>query len=441
MRLTIATAGSRGDVQPYLALGRGLARAGYAVTIATHEEFRDAVAAQGLGFRLVVGDPRGMIASAAGQRWLASGRNLFAFVRELRRLAEPLVDRMLADYAAAVDEADVVLCAALAVPAWHAAERRGIPAAMAMLQPLTPTTAFPAMGAPPGLGPGWMRRLTHLLAEQMLWQPIRGRVNRWRRESLGLPDEWRRGPGARMRRLGVPILYGFSPHVVPPPRDWPASVHVTGWWTLDAPADYAPPPHLARFLDEGPAPVYVGFGSMTPQDADALTALVLDAVARAGAATGDGAHDGEPLRVVLLRGWGGLGAGALPPWACVVNDVPHAWLLPRMAAIVHHGGAGTTGAALRAGVPSIVVPLFADQPFWGERVHALGVGPPPIMRPTLTAERLAAALRIALGDSAMRERAARLGAALRAEDGIAAAVAVVDRLTGRDSGVRRASVA
>ena len=440
MRLTIATAGSRGDVQPYIALGRGLARAGYAVTLATHAEFRDMIESNGLRFRAVAGDPRALLQSDAGQRWLASGRNLIAFIRELRRLAEPHIEEMLADYAAAVDEADVVLCGALAVPAWQAAERRGIPAAMALLQPLTPTAAFPAMGAPPrmALG-GWANRLTHHLAEQLLWQPIRGRVNRWRRDALGLPEEPRRGPGVRMRQLGVPVLYGFSRHVVPPPRDWPASVHVTGWWTLEAPSDYAPPAHLARFLAEGPPPVYVGFGSMTPRDAHALTRTVLDGVARAG------------QRAVLLRGWGGLGdaeGGALPSWACVVDDVPHAWLFPRMTAIVHHGGAGTTGAALRSGMPSVLVPLFADQPFWGERVRTLGVGPAPIMRPRLTADRLAHALAQATGNAAMRERAARLGALLRAEDGIAAAVAVVDRMTGRDaggthgdSGARRSSVA
>jgi UDP:flavonoid glycosyltransferase YjiC (YdhE family) len=304
---------------------------------------------------------------------------------------------------------------------------------MALLQPLTPTRAFPAMGAPPRLAlGGWVNRLTHHLAEQLLWQPIRRRVNRWRRDALGLPDEARLGPGARMRRLGVPVLYGFSRHVVPPPADWPPSVHVTGWWTLEAPVAWAPPSALARFLAEGAPPVFVGFGSMTPRNADGLTRLVLDAVARVGA------------RVVLQRGWGGLGdatGGALPPWACVVDEIPHAWLFPRMAAVVHHGGAGTTGAALRAGVPSVVVPLFADQPFWGERVHALGVGPRPIMRPALTATRLADALRQALGDAGMRERAARLGALLAADDGVAAAVAAVDRLTGRDSGDRRASVA
>ena len=182
MRLTIATAGSRGDVQPYLALGRGLARAGYAVTVATHAMFRDAVEAQGLGFRAVEGDPRALLTSEAGQRWLASGENLLAFIRELRRLADPHVEQMLADYAAAVEDCDVVLCGALGIPAWQAAERRGIPAAMALLQPLTPTSAFPAMGTPPRLAlGGWANRLTHHLAEQLLWQPIRKRVNRWRR--------------------------------------------------------------------------------------------------------------------------------------------------------------------------------------------------------------------------------------------------------------------
>src|SRR4051812_28923071 len=126
MRLTIATAGSRGDAQPYIALGRGLARAGYTVTIATHETFREAVEAHGLRFRAIEGDPRALLRSEAGQRWLASGRNLLAFIRELRRLAEPHIEAMLGDYTAAVDDADVVLCGALAIPAWQAAERRGI---------------------------------------------------------------------------------------------------------------------------------------------------------------------------------------------------------------------------------------------------------------------------------------------------------------------------
>ena len=209
-------------------------------------------------------------------------------------------------------------------------------------------------------------------------------------------------------------------------------MRVTGWWTLDAPDDWTPPPALAQFLAAGSPPVFAGFGSMTPHDASGLTRTVLDSVGHVGA------------RVVLQRGWGGLGDGPLPPWACVIDDVPHAWLFPRMAAIVHHCGAGTTGTALRAGVPSVPVPVFADQPFWGERIRALGVGPRPIMRSALDVGQLTHALRRVLGDAAMQERAARLGALLAAEDGVAAAVAVVDRLAGRrgrDSSHREPSVA
>jgi UDP:flavonoid glycosyltransferase YjiC (YdhE family) len=426
MRLTIATAGSRGDVQPYVALGRGLARAGFRVTVATHEEFRAFVEEAGLGFRPVAGDPRALIHTEVGQRWLESGGNLIAFLREMHRLAEPHLAEMLSDHAAAVDDADVVLFSVLGITAWHAAERRGIPAAMAALQPFTPTAAFPAIGVPPRLAlGGWVNRLTYHLGEVVMWRLAGRRINQWRREALGLPDEWRRGPAARLRHAGVPILYGFSRHAVPRPADWPAHVHLTGWWTLDAPPGYAPPPHLARFLADGPPPVYVGFGSMTQRDAGSLTRLVLDGAGAAGA------------RVVLLRGWGGLGEGVLPPWACVVEDVPHAWLFPRMAAVVHHGGAGTTGAALRAGVPSVVIPLFADQPFWGERVRALGVGPAPVPRARLTAARLTALLRRVLDDETMRERAARLGARLQAEDGVASAVAVVEELVARHLGERR----
>ena len=158
---------------------------------------------------------------------------------------------------------------------------------------------------------------------------------------------------------------------------------------------------------------------MTPQDAGALTDVALESLARTG------------QRGVLSSGWGTLGAGALPPTVIAVRDVPHEWLLPRMRAVVHHGGAGTTGAALRAGVPSIIAPLGFDQPYWGRRVAELGVGPPPIPRRRLTIERLASAIDRAVRDEAMRRRAAELGAQLRTEHGVQAAVAVVEEIVDR----------
>lgn len=422
MRITIVTAGSRGDVQPYVALGLGLRRAGHDVRVATHETFRDFVAAHGLGFTPIAGDPRAILRGTAADAWLASGRNrsMLAFARELRRVAGPLVERSLADYWRACQGADVVLYSAVAGPSWHVAARLGIPSFAALLQPLSRTRAFPTVGLRGGrglplplVGPA-LNYATHVAAEQAMWHSVRGRVNRWRVATLGLPPSPFLGPFAEMRRGRAPVLYGFSERVVPKPRDWGPEVRLTGWWVLEPDDAWRPAPELAAFLAAGPPPVYVGFGSMTPASAGRLTAIALEALERTG------------QRGVLLRGWGSLGDGDLPPWAIAVHDVPHEWLLPRTRAVVHHGGAGTTGAALRSGAPSIVVPLGFDQPFWGRRSAALGVGPDPIPRRALTADRLARAIDRAVRDEAMRERAAELGAALRTEDGVARAVEAVE---------------
>jgi UDP:flavonoid glycosyltransferase YjiC (YdhE family) len=217
----------------------------------------------------------------------------------------------------------------------------------------------------------------------------------------------------------MPVLYGFSPSVLPPPPDWSSEVHVTGYWFLDPPEDWTPPSRLVAFLEAGPPPLYIGFGSMGSRDPQKTSQLVLEALAPA------------KQRAVILSGWGGLETADLPAHAIAVDSVPFSWLFPRCAAVVHHGGAGTTAAGLRAGVPSVVIPFFGDQPFWGRHVAELGVGPAPIPRRKLTAERLARTIEIAVGDAGMRRRAAELGTAIRAEDGVAQAVALVTALPQR----------
>lgn len=418
--IVIATAGSRGDVQPYIALGLGLLRAGARVRIATHETFRPVVTAHGLLFTPLAGDPRAILGSAHADRWLASGRrrNILAFARELRQLAGPMFEAQLADYEHACTGADLLLCNAVSAPAWLVARARGIPVIAAYLQPLTPTRRFPAVGVPARtLGPS-LNLATHLVAESMLWRPLHARMQRWQQESLGVARPGAHSLAVAMRRAGTPVLYGYSASVVPRPADWGRETHVTGYWTLPLPDEYVPPPALTRFLADGPPPVCIGFGSMTPANAERMTATLLEALARAG------------QRGVLVQGWGTLGAGALPSWAIGAADVPHEWLLPQTAAVVHHGGAGTTGAGLRSGAPSIVVPLGFDQPFWGARVHALGVGPRPIARRSLTAAALAHAIGEAMNDEMMRERARTMAALLRAEDGVgAAASAIADVVT------------
>jgi len=190
-------------------------------------------------------------------------------------------------------------------------------------------------------------------------------------------------------------------------------------WFLGPPGDWTPPNSLTAFLEAGPRPVYVGFGSMSSRRPEETTELILQALAEA------------KQRAVLLSGWSGLRTANLPDTVFMLDSIPFSWLFPRVAAVIHHGGAGTTAAGLRAGVPSLVVPFFGDQFFWGRRVAALGVGPEPIPRKELTAERLARAIERALTDQSMRQRSADLGASIQAEDGVARAVAVVQRMRQR----------
>jgi sterol 3beta-glucosyltransferase len=242
---------------------------------------------------------------------------------------------------------------------------------------------------------------------------FRGATNRWRVETLGLPPLPLGGPYRQIEREREIVLLGYSPSVVPKPPDWGEHIHVTGYWFLDRPDDWQLPATLNAFLAAGPPPVYIGLGSMTGRDPEALTQLALDALRRA--------HQ----RGVLLAGWAGLGGLDLPDDVCLVDDIPHDWLFPRMAAVAHHGGAGTTGAGLRAGKPSILLPYFADQPFWGRVVHDLGAGPPPIPQKELTAERLAAAINRAVTSPGIHRRARTLGERIRQEDGVGNAVSIL----------------
>ena len=295
-----------------------------------------------------------------------------------------------------------------------------MPCVPALLQPATRTRAFPGVAVPPRprLG-GPLNYLSYLVGEQLSWQPFRATVNRWRRETLGLPPIPLGGPYAELQRRRLPFLYGVSRQVVPRPPDWPTWHHLTGYWFLDRLSDWEPATELADFLATGPPPVYVGFGSMKPGDAVALGRLAVAALRRA------------KRRGVLLTGWSGLRAGRASDDVLIVDEVPHDWLFPRMAAVVHHGGAGTTAAGLRAGVPSVVCPFFVDQPFWGWRVAELGVGPPPIMQSRLTVDRLTAAIRRAVADEAMAARASALGERVRAEDDVARAVELFEQEIGR----------
>jgi sterol 3beta-glucosyltransferase len=217
----------------------------------------------------------------------------------------------------------------------------------------------------------------------------------------------------------MPILYGFSPSVIPAPADWTGNTHVTGYWFVDEVKNWQPPSALIDFLQSGPAPVYIGFGSMSNRNPEQTADLVIQALERIN------------QRAILLSGWGGLQRANVPDSIFMLDSVPHSWLFPRVSAVVHHGGASTTAAGLRAGVPSVIVPFFGDQPYWGQRIAELGVGPKPIPRRKLTIEHLADSIQVVLTNKDMRQCAAKLGKQIQSEDGIASSVEIIHQLEKR----------
>jgi sterol 3beta-glucosyltransferase len=235
----------------------------------------------------------------------------------------------------------------------------------------------------------------------------RSPINQFRKSVLDLPP----AKGENILR-GKPItkLYAYSEAVVPRPADWDESSVVTGYWFLDAPANWQPDPQLVRFLQEGSMPVYIGFGSMFIGGGKHKTEIAIQALRLAG------------QRGILATGWGGLTADSSSKDIFVLDSIPHDWLFPKVATIVHHGGAGTTGAAIRAGKPQIICPFVGDQFFWGRRVADLGVAPSPIPQTILTAERLADAMKYAVTNANLQQRALSIGETIRAENGVERAV-------------------
>jgi UDP:flavonoid glycosyltransferase YjiC (YdhE family) len=412
MRITILTIGSRGDVQPYIALGIGLHQAGHQVRIATYDKFRALIQDQGLAFSPIASDVSDIARSLEGKGAI----DLLRSLRGIARLVPVLTVRLWRDTLKACLEAETIIYGFVASVLGHcAAEELGVPCLATSVYPVaSPTHAFPNLLFPALPLSGTYNWLTHFAFDRGLWQTVRLVYGHLEHKNPILPPlpGW---PYERRHGKSTPILYAYSPAIVPKPPDWDDQREVTGYWFLDSPVGWQPPDELVAFLESGPPPVYIGFGSMSLRNSKRMTEIVLEALAR------------SRQRGLLVEGWGGLGNAHLPDDVLRVKSVPFDWLFPRVAAVVHHGGAGTTALGLRAGVPSILVPFIADQRWWGRRVAALGVGPEPIPHGRLSAERLAAAIAAATSNQAMQRRAAALGRRIRAENGVAKAIEVLHR--------------
>ena len=412
MKIFLSTMGTRGDIQPFIALGQGLQAAGHQVALCTAEGYRSFVEEHGVPYAYMANEFLEIIQSQTGQAAMESKRG----VLEIYRQIGPIIRRSLEDEWRAVQafQPDAIVYHPKMLGSYHIAEKLQIPAWLSLALPFqTPTRAFPnPMFTGVKLG-GWFNQFSYRLMD-LAGVMYGGITNDFRVQSLGLGAKGRFG--STMRKTNgepVPVLYAYSPHLVPRPADFPPEVQVTGFWFLEHTPPWQPPPALLAFLEAGPPPVYVGFGSMSGKYGAERGKVVVEALQKSG-------HRG-----LLASGWGGLQTNELPENIFLIDAAPHDWLFPRVAAVVHHGGSGTTAAGLRAGKPTLICPFIADQPFWGKVVYEAGAGPQPIPQRKLTVDGLAAAMTTAVTDPAMQQRAAALGSQIRAEAGVAGAVALL----------------
>jgi len=324
-------------------------------------------------------------------------------------------------------DCDLLIEAPNAMAGVHIAEALHIPLFRAFTMPWTKTRAHPHAFLVPRTKRGGLYNLgSHVLFQQAYWQGISGLVNTWRKDKLGLPPTGL----AQMQQERIPFMYNFSPNVVSTPLDWDPWIKITGYWFLDegSSATFTPPPALVEFIakarNDGKKLVYIGFGSIVIDDAATFTSKIVDAVLQAD------------VRCVLSKGWSGrldtapnstnksTSDVALPDSIYAIDKAPHDWLFAQMDAAVHHGGAGTTGASIRAGIPTIIKPFFGDQWFFGQRVEDLGIG---LCLHKVEAPELANALRNITTSARIKERARELGEKVRAEDGVKVAIQTVYR--------------
>lgn len=411
MKTLLITIGSRGDIEPFIALGKGLARNGHDVHVCTALRFKEVVESHGLGFKPLSND----IFELADGGVMEQMGSLFSAVKTIYRLnkiAKPINKQLIVDtIQAGLDiEPNLMVFHPKALGAVSIAEKLQIPAVMATLQPMYVATGdFPPAGLPDW--GHWWNRMSYKLID-LGYNQYLAELNELRHTLLQLPKLTKRsGPFYRSSQEPMPVLHAFSRYLVTRPDDWPNHAMICGNWSLTAETDkYKPSQDLIEFLEDGEPPVYIGFGSMKGSNPQQKMVTIIESVTRAN------------LRAVIATGWGGLKADEVPDNILVIDGAPHSWLLPRVSAVVHHGGAGTTIAGLKAGKPTLICPFFGDQPFWGAMVARRKLGPKPIKQKKLSVATLTPALVELTTNTEYQLNAAELAKQLESDKGVDNAV-------------------
>ncbi|CAL0324427.1 unnamed protein product [Lupinus luteus] len=411
LNIVMLIVGTRGDVQPFVAIGKRLQDYGHRVRLATHSNFKDFVLTAGLEFYPLGGDPKVLAGYMVKNKgFLPSGPSEIPIQRNqmkaiinslLSACKEPDID------SGVPFNADAIIANPPAYGHTHVAEALKIPIHIFFTMPWTPTNEFPHPLSRVKQQAGY--RLSYQIVDSLIWLGIRDMINDLRKKKLKLrPVTYL--SGSQGSETDVPHAYIWSPHLVPKPKDWGPKIDVVGFCFLDLASSFQPPESLVKWLEDGDEPIYIGFGSLPVQEPKKMTEIIVEALEKTG------------QRGIINKGWGGLGNLAEPKDSIyLLDNIPHDWLFLRCKAVVHHGGAGTTAAGLKAACPTTIVPFFGDQPFWGDRVHARGVGPPPIPVDEFSLTKLVDAINFML-DPKVKERATELAKAMENEDGVTGAV-------------------
>ncbi|KAM4070248.1 hypothetical protein ACB094_12G150800 [Castanea mollissima] len=411
LQVVMLIVGTRGDVQPFIAIGKRLQDYGHRVRLATHSNFKDFVLTAGLEFYPLGGDPKVLAGYMVKNKgFLPSGPSEIPIQRNqmkdiiyslLSACRDPDLDTGVAF------KADAIIANPPAYGHTHVAEALKVPIHIFFTMPWTPTSEFPHPLSRVKQQAGY--RLSYQIVDSLIWLGIRDMINDVRKKKLKLrPVTYL--SGSQGSDSDIPHGYIWSPHLVPKPKDWGPKVDVVGFCFLDLASNYEPPESLVKWLEAGDKPIYIGFGSLPVEEPEKMTQIIVEAL------------ETTKQRGIISKGWGGLGNLAEPKdFIYLLENCPHDWLFLQCKAVVHHGGAGTTAAGLRAACPTTIVPFFGDQPFWGDRVNARGVGPPPIPVDEFTLPKLVEAINFML-DPKVKERAVELAKAMENEDGVTGAV-------------------
>lgn len=413
MRIKILTVGTRGDVQPFLALAKGLQARGHEVTLCTGSEFKGFIESNGVAFSPIRADYLELTQSETGKKMLSG--NPIAIMKSMKTVILPMMEHMLEDFWESAQDAEVLIYHPKAFGGYDIAEKLAIPAFIAHPDPLVkPTGAFTNPAFPIPFRSTRLNKASFRVNRSYMLSFAK-LVNDWRKHTLGLPTKRSfRTDDTHLNGKALPVLYGCSPSVIPFDSSWNDAVSMEGFWFLEEESGWEPSPELLSFLDEGAPPIAVSFSSMPLKNPDSVYVMLQEALRETG------------QRGILITGSSGMKSTSADPNLFEVAALPHSWLFPKAKAIIHHGGAGTTAAALRAGRPMIICPFTGDQPFWARRMQEMGVAVDPLKEKDMSVDAFASRIREVVENDSFQRQAALLSKKITQEKGVADTVQFIE---------------